>query len=191
MFTSASENFNIEIAVDPTLPEFRQSNKSRDFIQGDEEEEQQKYYIKMGTVLHALFSTIQTKADIEKALSQLELDGILYDENVSKERIEKMLKKRLESEQVSDWFSDRWTVFNECSILSVEDGKMVEHRPDRVIKNDQELKVIDFKFGKPKEEYHTQVRQYMELLSGMGYPNVKGYLWYVYPNKIEEVKQLS
>ena len=191
VFTASSENFNIEIAVDPTLPEFRQSNKSRDFIQGDEEEEQQKYYIKMGTVLHALFSTIQTKADIEKALSQLELDGILYDENVSKERIEKMLKKRLESDQVRDWFSDKWTVFNECSILSVEDGKMVEHRPDRVIKNDHELKVIDFKFGKPKEEYHTQVRQYMELLSGMGYSNVKGYLWYVYPNKIEEVEQLS
>ena len=188
VFTASSETYSIEIAVDPTLPEFRQSNKSRDFIQGDEEEEQQKYYIKMGTVLHALFSTIQSKADIANALSQLELDGILYDENVSKERIEAMLRKRLESPQVSDWFSDRWTVFNECSILSIEDGKMMEHRPDRVIKNDKELKVIDFKFGKPKEEYHTQVRQYMDLLSGMGYPNVKGYLWYVYPNKIVEVK---
>jgi hypothetical protein len=27
----------------------------------------------------------------------------------------------------------------------------------------------------------------MDLLSSMGHQNIKGYLWYVYSNKIEEV----
>ena len=49
-------------------------------------------------------------------------------------------------------------------------------------------RIIDFKFGTPKEEYHTQVREYMHLLSEMGHSRVKGYLWFVYSNKIEEVK---
>ena len=58
----------------------------------------------------------------------------------------------------------------------------------RVITDGEEYIVIDFKFGTPKEEYHTQVREYMHLLSEMGHSRVKGYLWFVYSNKIEEVK---
>ena len=29
----------------------------------------------------------------------------------------------------------------------------------------------------------------MQLLTDMGHTNVKGYLWYVYSNRIEEVKE--
>ncbi len=188
VFTMPQESITIDIAATPELPEFRQSNKSRDFIEGDEEEEQQKHYIKMGTVMHSLFSTIHHADDVEGALRQLELDGVLYDENISREKVEKMVRKRLETPMVKDWFSQRWTVFNECAILSVEDGKVKEHRPDRVMRREGETVVVDFKFGKPKEEHHRQVRQYMDLLSGMGHENVRGYLWYVYPNRIEEVK---
>ena len=188
VFTMPAEMMQININVSPKLPEFRQSNKSRDLIKGDEQEEQQKFYIKMGTVLHSLFSTIRTRDDIEGALKQLELDGVLYDENISRDRVEKMIRKRLESDKVSDWFSDRWNVFNECSIISTDkDGNMVEHRPDRVMKDEHETVVVDFKFGKPKPEYHDQIKGYMKLLESMGHAHVKGYLWYVYPNKIEEV----
>ena len=188
VFTLPSEMMETEIIVSSKMPEFKQSNKSRDLIVGDEEEEQQKYYIKMGTVLHSLFSTIRTHDDIDGALKQLELDGVLYDENISKEKVREMIRKRLESDKVSDWFSDRWEIFNECSIISMNKGKMEVHRPDRVMKDANETIVVDFKFGKPRQEYHDQVKGYMDLLSGMGHPNVKGYLWYVYPNKIVEVK---
>ena len=188
VFTLPSEMMETEIIVSSKMPEFKQSNKSRDLIVGDEEEEQQKYYIKMGTVLHSLFSTIRTHDDIDGALKQLELDGVLYDENISKEKVREMIRKRLESDKVNNWFSDRWEIFNECSIISMNKGKMEVHRPDRVMKDENETIVVDFKFGKPRQEYHDQVKGYMDLLSGMGHPNVKGYLWYVYPNKIVEVK---
>ena len=188
VFTLPSEMMETEIIVSSKMPEFKQSNKSRDLIVGDEEEEQQKYYIKMGTVLHSLFSTIRTHDDIDGALKQLELDGVLYDENISKEKVREMIRKRLESDKVNDWFSDRWEIFNECSIISMNKGKMEVHRPDRMMKDENETIVVDFKFGKPRQEYHDQVKGYMDLLSGMGHPNVKGYLWYVYPNKIVEVK---
>lgn len=187
IFEQPSSPLQVSIHVNAALPEFRQSIKSRDFIEGDEEEEQQKYYIKMGTVLHALFSTIHTRHDIDGALKDLELDGVLYDENISRDKVEAMIRKRLESQKVSDWFSDRWKIFNECSILKVEDGVTTEHRPDRVMQDDKETVVVDFKFGKPKPQYHDQVKEYMDLLTSMGHKNVKGYLWYVYPNKIVEV----
>ena len=61
--------------------------------------------------------------------------------------------------------------------------------------------VVDFKFGSPKPEYHDQVRQYMRLIQEMTLTShlspltshhspltsIKGYLWYVYSNHIEEV----
>ena len=188
VFDTQAENLQFDILTTEKLPVFRQSKNSREYIQGDDEEEQKKYYIKLGTVLHNLFSTIRTQEDIDGALKQLELDGVLYDKNVSKESIKNMIRKRLASKQVSDWFSDRWTVYNECSILTKIDGKVVRRRPDRVLKNEEGFIVIDFKFGKPKEEYHEQVREYMQLLRGMGNEQVKGYLWFVYTNKVVEVK---
>ena len=179
---------DVVLYVNPELPEFKQSNKSRDFVEGDEAEEQQKFYIKMGTVLHSIFSSIKTSDDVESALKQLEIDGILYDDNVSNERLEKMIKQRLASPLVKDWFSNRWRVLNECSIVKYMDGKAVKFRPDRVMKDGKETVVVDFKFGKPKEEHQEQVRGYMDLLREMGYQNITGYLWYVYPNKVVEVK---
>lgn len=188
IFEQPSEALQVQVVVNPSMPEFRESNKSRDFIEGDETEEQQKYYIKLGTVLHALFSTIRTRNDISGALKEMELEGVLYDENISRSKIESMIRKRLESKKVSEWFSPKWKVFNECSILKIENGELKEHRPDRVMQDDKETIVVDFKFGKPKPEYPKQVKEYMDLLCSMGHQNVKGYLWYVYPNKIEEVK---
>ena len=90
---------------------------------------------------------------------------------------------------MADWFSERWTLFNECSILwcDATTGKVNKRRPDRVMKDGNKMVVVDFKFGKPKDEYRQQVAEYMALIKSMGYNNVSGYLWYVYPNKIEEI----
>jgi len=165
---------------------FRQSNKSRDFIEGDDEQ-QQLSYIKTGSVLHEIFSTIRTTADIDRSLQQLQNDGVLYDDEVTREKITRMLRKRLEDKHVSDWFSSRWKLFNECSILSIDDGEVKKLRPDRVMTDGHETHVVDFKFGRPDPDYHKQVREYMTLLSAMGLPHVRGWLWYVYSNKIEEV----
>ena len=101
-----------------------------------------------------------------------------------------MLQKRLESPKVREWFSPRWQVFNECGILSLDPltGKQVTHRPDRVMTDGLETVVVDFKFATPKEEHKRQVATYMSLLRQMDNSNVRGYLWYVYSNKIVEVE---
>ncbi len=168
--------------------EFRQSNRSRDFVEG-EDEATELNYIKMGCVLHEVFSRISTTADIDQALRQLQSEGILYDDELSRDKIVTLLRKRLESKQIASWFSPRWQLFNECSILCTDrDGKLVERRPDRVMTDGNETHVVDFKFGKPHPEYVAQVQEYMKLLREMGMPHVHGWLWYVYSNKIEEIR---
>ncbi len=166
--------------------EFRQSNQSREFIAGDDAADNN--YILAGSILHKVFSTIRTTADIDRALSDLEHAGVLYDHDLPRKKLVDMLRSRLENPQVSQWFNGQWQLFNECSILHTDDqGNVVEHRPDRVMTNGTETHVVDFKFGKPKPEYIQQVQQYMQLLCDMGMPRVRGFLWYVYSNKIEEV----
>ena len=168
---------------------FRQSNRSQAFIEADESDEIERLnYIQTGSVLHQIFSMIRTTDDIEDALKQLQFEGVLYDEQITPERITAMLRKRLQDPRVADWFSPRWNLFNECTILTMEDGEVKERRPDRVMTDGQHWVVVDFKFGSPKPEYNDQVREYMELIKTMQpEAEVNGYLWFVYSNKIEDV----
>ncbi len=170
--------------------EFRQSNRSRDFIAGDDDEQEGNGYLKLGNILHNVFSKIRTSDDIDLALLSLEQEGLLYDETLSRKRIVEMLHKRLTHPKVAEWFARDNRIFNECSILSIDpaSGRAVEQRPDRVIVNGGVTTVVDFKFGRPRDEYYDQVRGYMRLLQSMGHKNVKGYLWFVYSNRIESVE---
>ena len=191
-FLKPAEPLPVAFSYHESKVSFRQSNRSQAFIEGDDEEKAQRHrYIQAGSVLHEIFSTIRTVNDIPDALRRLQFEGVLYDEEMTAEHITMMLKKRLENPRVADWFSPRWTLFNECTILSVENGEVKERRPDRVMTDGQEWIVVDFKFGSPKNEYHDQVREYMNLIQKMesvSSDKIHGYLWYVYSNKIEEVK---
>ncbi len=170
--------------------EFKQSNKSMEFIEGEDSGSRKTQYIKTGTVLHRLFSSIHTIEDVPAAIRQMELEGVLFDVSITAEGLKKMLQQRFALPQVKDWFSPKWELFNECTILSVDPatGKVREQRPDRVMTDGRQTIVVDFKFGSPKEEHARQVKAYMDLLGNMGHHNVSGFLWYVYMNKIEDVK---
>lgn len=167
---------------------FRQSNKSRDFADDTTDNADTKRYIHNGTILHQVFSSIGTIDDVDRALSELEFEGLLYNEDTTPEKLKAELMKKFNNPTVRNWFSDSWTIFNECTILHIdEEGHVVEDRPDRVITDGRQTIVIDYKFGKPKEEYKSQVARYIERLKSMNMPNVQGYLWYVNINKVELV----
>ena len=189
VLSQPSMTVEVELNEYDSKVEFRQSNKSREFISGDNDEGETNGYLKLGCILHNVFSTIHTIDDVDNALLQLEQDGLLYDETFNKKRIVDMLHKRLTHPKVAEWFARGNRLFNECTILypDPKTGKVMEQRPDRVIDDGCTMTVVDFKFGRPRDEYYDQVRGYMQLLKTMGYHKVKGYLWFVYSNKIEEV----
>lgn len=196
IFTPEVENMNVDMATFSNKVEFKQSNKSRDFVADDDEntdddDRKQLSYIKTGKILHYLFSTINTTDDIDTSLAQLEMDGLIEESDTNIKRLRDMLHKRFSNRQVADWFSSRWTLFNECTILDYDAATdtVREHRPDRVMKDEKtgEVVIVDFKFGSPRPEYVEQVNRYKALTQNMGYTNVKGYLWFVYSNRIEEV----
>lgn len=186
-FELSPKTHKLKIETFPHPVSFRQSNKSHDFIKGEDiDPSDAKRYIKVGNVLHQLFSTILTEADIEPRLKELEQAGIIYNDNITSRELQNKISCALSNEKVKNWFSPRWTLFNECTILDYdkETGDVYEHRPDRVMTDGKEMIVVDFKFGKPRDEYHEQVQRYMRLLMRMGYKQVSGYIWYVLRNEI-------
>lgn len=187
VFLYTPKPLSVDIMHFKEKPEFRQSNASASFVEGEEVEDGNDY-ITIGSILHKLFSLIRTTDDINATLLQLRMDGVIADDSLA-DKIRDMMHKRLTDKRVAEWFVPRWTLFNECSVLDYDktSNKVINRRPDRVMVDGDRALVVDFKFGKPRVEYHNQVNEYKELLMRMGYHSVEGYIWYVYSNKIEVV----
>ena len=124
-----------------------------------------------GIVLHEYFSQIADAEDIVK---------------IEDPEVRNLIAGKLAFVEKYGWFSKEYEVYRECEII-VSDGSV--HRPDRVVAKDGEAVVIDYKFGEYRPcdpRYVRQVRSYMKLLSDMGFRNVRGALWYVNHDRVEE-----
>ena len=183
------ESVTVRVESIETPIEFKQSNQSADFIQSeDESEEERKEYIRQGQLLHQVFASIRTENELPQAISRLVFEGVLESEKQA-EQIEELARWALAHPHVRDWYDGTWELYNECSIIYADEaGNLQTRRPDRVMMKDGKVIVVDFKFGKKKQGYRSQVKEYMNLLTQMGYSNVKGYLWYVFENELENVR---
>lgn len=173
---------------------FRQSGEAERFIgkMADEDvDEETLGYIEQGKLLHYIFSKIETVEDIQRVTEDFVRQGVLKSDK-QVEQVRRLASNGLKNEQVRDWFSGKYELFNECNILMPDPdhpGRLLKRRPDRVMMSPERIIVVDFKFGKPKGGYEEQVQQYVKIMQEM-YPDraVEGWLWYVYKNKVEEVK---
>lgn len=164
---------------------FRQSNRSRDFIR-DKDAPFTTDFIEHGKLMHYIFSLIRRREDASRAVHQAVSEGLLAQE--SEQETLQAVEKALSHPQAAQWYQGDERLFNECSILfRDQDGQLQERRPDRVICHGREVQVIDFKFGQPQAKYRRQVQEYMHLLREMGFGPVKGWLWYVETENIEQV----
>lgn len=187
---------------------FRQSNRSQQMIASfsddddDSERARANHYIEIGRLLHDVLQQIETSSDIDTVLNAMEREGVIsrYAPDgsyvaVRRSDVERWLARGLDNPKVASWFSGSWTLFNECSIVSVNpDTHQIDtHRPDRVMisKDGQHIVIVDFKFGHYLPAYDDQVRTYMRLISQMcPSAQVEGYLWFVYTDKVQTVNQM-
>ncbi|WP_439185125.1 UvrD-helicase domain-containing protein [Carboxylicivirga taeanensis] len=131
-------------------------------------------HLKYGKVMHRLFELIISKDDVETAVTRLILNGQL--KTSERDSLISFINTKISQDLVKDWFAADRQIINEGTIL-MPGGT---YRPDRVIIHNDNVTVIDYKFGELKNEKHAQqVRRYMGLLREMGYSNIEGYLWYL------------
>ncbi len=94
-----------------------------------------------------------------------------------------MLKERVAAHP--EWFCASARVFNEATVFTGRDSNL---RPDKVIVDRQSVTVVDYKFGKHRSVYESQISGYVDMFKEMGYTDVHGYLWYVYEDSVECVR---
>ena len=179
------QSISVRMESIDTNIEFKQSNRSASFIEG--EDDGSGKYIRQGEIMHNLFAMVRTPKDVPSAIERLRMEGII-ESGAHERQILKLTHWALNHPKVKEWFSGTWELYNECAILYRENGMLQTRRPDRVMMKDGEVIVVDFKFGKPYPEYEAQVREYMDLLEDMGYDHVRGYIWYVFYNELEEIE---
>ena len=186
--TTRPEPLGIGFHTYPSRVAFRQSNRSQEFLaQAGDPDRRQGEYIDQGILLHKIFSALDTAADVDRVLDSFEAEGLLG-EQIRKDSLRHLICRRLSSPQTAPWFDGSWQLFREVAILSRDAGdRLLVRRPDRVMVRGNETVVVDFKFGKPREEHDAQVREYLGLLSDMGRPSPRGFLWYVFTNTVVEV----
>ena len=137
-----------------------------------------------GRLLHDIFRRIVTADDLERCLNTMIVEGRLSE--TERTHIVDTVRRALGNPVVSRWFSPDVQVKTEAEIL-LPDGSFA--RPDRIVFDGGQVQVIDYKFGELQSEtYRRQMLRYAEHLRAMGYASVKGYLWYVTLNKVEEVQ---
>jgi ATP-dependent exoDNAse (exonuclease V) beta subunit len=179
----------VPMSSHPANYEFRQSNQSREFVKTDEENADREAYIQQGNLLHHIFSKIEKIDDIPGVLRDLEINGF-FSTTVQLQDIRRKLEHILQDPTARRWFDGSWRVYNERSILVK--GEAEKHlRMDRVMINDREVIVVDYKFGQRKNKKHAeQVKRYMEKLAALEGLPVSGYLWYLNDN-INEIVPVS
>ena len=177
---------------------FRQSNLAKRFIaqaqegtsstvSGNQKSKPSTLsYLDRGLLLHELFAMIRTADDMPTAIACMVRDGII--DTTTQHEVERIVHRALTLPQAADWFSGRYELFNECTILyRTDDGTVSRMRPDRVMTDGNHFIIVDFKFARERDKHHKQVSAYMQQLQRMGHAQVEGYLWYVYENRISKV----
>lgn len=158
-------------------------------------------YVDRGLLYHNIYQQIIHADDAPVVIEKMKMKGLFRSEEERRE-VEADVMRSLADPVTGKWFDDSWRVVNERTILCRQsDGRMKEYRPDRVImssvpdnhtasESHNLVIVIDYKTGRYDEEHFSQVRTYMQHLHNMGYPEVRGYVWYLQKGKVYRVKSV-
>ncbi len=138
--------------------------------------------LKLGQKIHSVLEKLNSPNDIDKVIRKLQIQGLLTakDEGLIKQR----LKQIFDLPQVQNWFDPKWEVFSERTLLC----DSLRQIPDRVIVQNNEAIIIDYKTGKREVKHHRQLQRYAKWLAEMGYKVVGQYLLYILENGAEIVE---
>lgn len=133
-----------------------------------------------GVVLHDVLARVIVPADLDRAISEVVASGDISVEEVG--TVKSLLSQRLKEVEDKGWFPHSGAiVLNERDIID-SDGEI--YRPDRVVKTDKSIVIIDYKFGEHHRSYERKLKRYADIWKRMGYEDVTSYLWYVHTGEI-------
>ena len=135
-----------------------------------------------GKLMHTALAGIRTPEDIEPTLKKLQLSGMIRAADVP--QFDKKIGSLLKHPELKALFRKGLNIKTEADIL-LADGR--SYRPDRVIIENGNATIIDYKTGKKLDEHQDQLERYERLLLEMGYSEVRKLIVYTEPEEVVEV----
>lgn len=129
----------------------------------------------IGAQIHTMLSTVSHWEEFETLIESMDE---LNDEWKSR------LRKMSQDQQLRDQF------FTGEALVEQEmyDPELGWLRPDRVVLDQNELRVIDFKTGAPSDSHTAQVKQYCDLLANIRGLRARGFVYYIREGVLEEIE---
>ena len=142
----------------------------------------QQEAIEFGNTIHEILSYINTKNDIDLALTKALESGIITSKQSA--IVFKTLQEIVGHADLSYYFSSENKVLNEQTIIQHE-GKI--SKPDRMVfGTNNEVFLLDYKTGAHQSKYQLQLENYQNAIEKMGYQVTKKALVYI-GEKIEVI----
>ncbi|WP_456379487.1 UvrD-helicase domain-containing protein [Lutibacter sp.] len=137
-------------------------------------ETEQGKAIVYGNLIHEILSKIKTKNDIVNVVNQYLYSGKIKDSQ--QKNILEILNNILNHPQLHTCFSQNNTVYNEQEIVTLDKKIII---PDRLVINNNEVTIIDYKTGNPDKKHHKQINNYSKALENLNYTIHKKLLVYI------------
>jgi ATP-dependent exoDNAse (exonuclease V) beta subunit len=136
-----------------------------------------------GNLVHKMLSEVFVFTDVSKVVTRYNLSGIIDEHEAN--RIQQLIEDVVNHKELKAYFNTDVMIKNETEIITLKNGNRTILRPDRVVIQDDELIVIDYKTGERNIMHIEQISAYAEYFNQLGYENVKKML--VYLNETIEV----
>ena len=134
----------------------------------------QKNAIEKGDLTHLILSKISYQTDVDLAFEELITDGTINKEQ--KEILKPIVDNLVSNSEISIYFKEEYTVYNERAILTKTGEQII---PDRFVVKDNLATIIDYKTGEEKKKHTIQVKNYAEALEEIGFNVDKILLVYI------------
>jgi ATP-dependent exoDNAse (exonuclease V) beta subunit len=136
-----------------------------------------------GNLVHKMLSEVFVHTDVKKVVTRYLLSGIIDEHEAM--RIQHLIENVVNHKELKAYYENDVLIKNETEIITLKNGNRTMHRPDRVVIQDDELIIIDYKTGEKNVMHIEQISEYAGYFNKLGYENVKKML--VYLNEAIEV----
>jgi len=136
-----------------------------------------------GNLIHEVLSKINTKNDISEVVNQYTYKGTIN--TIQKNEITTILNELVNHPKLCSYFEQNNVVYTEQEIVTSDKNIII---PDRLVINNNNVTIIDYKTGNPDKKHHEQLHKYAKALENLNYVIEKKILVYINSEiSIEEV----
>lgn len=127
-----------------------------------------------GIFIHQLLAKIKSKNDVKRVITHQQLVGNIVEQESL--LLTSIINQLINHPQLTEYYQPGVWSRNETEIL-LKDGEII--RPDRVVKLNDELIIIDYKTGEKQPQHSKQLAYYKKAFQLLGFEQTKALLVYL------------